>query len=471
MKKIRTFFLLLCISFITVKSPAQTVPPALDSILDYTLDSLQNLLSIQSLSAAVQFPDSAVWAGASGISSVNPPANVTVNDAYLIGSVTKTLTAACILQLAEQNILNLDDSLYQWLDTIQYINPAITIRQLLRHESGLYDVLTNPANQPAMLNDPDSIWNTHDIITTFIQPQSFQAGTSWGYSNTNYLLLDLIIQQATGNPFYVEIQNRFLTPLNLTTIRAWPFEQFASPVAHLWLDLNGDGILDDAHNWFMTNPALNASGGAAGAYFATPSDMSRWMRSYMRGDLIAPSIMSQAYVTVFSPGLPNTSYGLGLMNRSFLNLQAIGHGGDFGYSASSWYFPARDISITVFNNDAQHTSWSLIPAVTALLKSYNNWLAATSVETSIYNEKTFSAYPNPFSNAINISLSDITMEDNAEVVLSDISGKKVMSHFIIKSELSDSFVRLNDLDYLSHGMYFITVSSNGKILKTLKAVK
>ncbi|MEP7265564.1 MAG: serine hydrolase, partial [Bacteroidota bacterium] len=468
MKKIRIILILFSIICINIKSPAQSVSPALDSILDYTIDSLRTLLNIKSLSAAVQLPDSSVWAGASGISSVNPPANVTINDAYLIGSVSKTMTAACILQLADQNILNLDDSLYQWLDTIQYINPAITIRQLLRHESGIYDVLVNPACQPAMLNDPDSIWDPHDIITTFIQPPAFQVGNGWAYSNTNYLLLSLIIKEATRIPFYDEIRSRFLIPLNLNTITAWPFEPLASPLAHLWLDLNGDGITDDAHNFFITNPGLNASGGAAGCYLATPTDITKWMRSYMRGDLISPALMSQAYVTVFSPGLPNTSYGLGLMIRYMLNYQAIGHGGDFGYAASSWYFPARDISISVFTNDSHHNSWSLIPAVTALLKSYNIWLATTGVTSDIYNGTSASLYPIPFTNTINITLNNANSDDNSEITVSDISGNKILSHILTKTEINNSFVRLTELDYLPHGMYFISVSANGKMKQVLK---
>lgn len=154
MKIIKRLPVFVAIVFLPYIGFGQVVPAILDSILNKTLDSMQVVLNVKSLSAAMQFTDSSVWARASGISSVFPTVNVTTNDVYLIGSITKTITAACILQLTDQGILNLDDSLYMWLDTIQYINPNITIRQLLRHQSGIYDVLSNPACQPALIANP-----------------------------------------------------------------------------------------------------------------------------------------------------------------------------------------------------------------------------------------------------------------------------------------------------------------------------
>ncbi len=268
---------------------------------------MKTVLNVKSLSASIQFPDTAVWKRATGISSVNPPLNVTTDDAYLIGSVVKTMTSACILQLADQGVLNLDDSLHQWLDTIQYINPNITIRQLLRHQSGLYDVLNNPACQPALMANQSTVWLAVDLINTFIQPPIAAPGTNWSYCNTNYFLLGMIIEEATGNYYYDELRNRFFSPLGMTTIGIPAFESYSNPVAHLWLDINGDGITDDAHFFYYYYLSLNSAAGAAGGYYATPSDVTRWMRTYMRGDLLTPGMLLQARTTVFALGLPSTT--------------------------------------------------------------------------------------------------------------------------------------------------------------------
>jgi D-alanyl-D-alanine carboxypeptidase len=464
----KKFILLIALTALSFASNAQ-VPPALDSIFTYTLDSLKLLVNAKSLSAAVELPDTSIWAGANGISAVG--VNATVNDAYVIGSVTKTITAACILQLAEQNILNLDDSLHSWLDTIQYINPDITIRQLLRHQSGIYDVLTDPACQPAMFADPDSIWATGDLITTFIHQPLFAPGTSWSYSNTNYLLLSMIIDAATGNHWYEELRNRFFIPLNLNSAAAFPYEPLNTPVAHLWLDLNGDGITDDAYNWFMNTPALNASGGAAGCYFFTPTDITKWMYKYMRGDVIAPSIMSQAYVTVAAPGLPGTSYGLGLMNKYFLGFTpAYGHGGDFGYAASSWYFPTKDISITVLTNDADYNSWSLIPVVTALLKSYNNWITATHAddqESLAFRCRTF---PNPFQDHLTIGINSAEKRSDIYINIIDAFGRSVDGFDAgIIDEGRNSF-ELNTTNWVP-GIYYACFQAEKQTIKVLKIIK
>lgn len=461
-------FLLWCS---VLKSHAQGIPYALDSMLSKSLDSMQMAMNIKSLSAAMQFPDTVVWARATGISSTVPPDSVTVDDAYLIGSVTKTMTSACILQLADQGLLNLDDSLYQWLDTIPYINPNITIRQLLRHESGIYDVLGNPACQPTLLSDQDSVWNALDLVNTFIAPPQFNPGAAWAYSNTNYFLLGAIIEVVTGNTFYDELRTRFFAPLNMTTIATPAHETLSSPVAHVWMDLNNDGITEDAHNFYFNYLSLNSAAGAAGGYYATPSDITRWMRTYMRGDLLSPAMMTQAQTTVAAPGLPSTTYGLGLMKKMFVGYQGYGHGGDLAYAASSWYFPARDLSITVFNNDAKFNSWTLVPVVSVLLKVYNNYLNSL---TGIYDQElkpmSLTVSPNPFNDLLNVSF--VAPEENRsyKLVLNTIEGKRILEQHHLSDGSPFQQLQLSGLSNISGGLYFLTLFVDNAPVKTIKVV-
>lgn len=472
MKHLRT--ILLCIISFPFFShtQAQTIPLALDTLLNKTLDSMQIVLNVKSLSAAIQFSDTDNWARATGISSMNPTVNVTTNDAYLIGSVTKTLTSACILQLADQNLLNLDDSLYMWLDTMPYINPNITIRQLLRHQSGLYDVLENPNCQPTLMAKQDSVWKAEDLISTFVQAPHFQAGVGWSYCNTNYMLLGMIIERATGNPFYEELRTRFFTPLGLNSIAIPAFETVNSPVAHVWLDITGDNITDDAHNFYFNYLSLNSTAGAAGGYYATPSDISKWMRTYMRGDLHSANIMAQAKTTVSAPGLPNTTYGLGLMKKPFYSYDGYGHGGDLAYAASSWYFPAKDISISVFTNDSKNNSWTLAPVVAALLKTFFTWQNTSGiVSNSRVEDIATSAFPNPFKDEITIALQLPQNVSEIQLELSNILGQKLAT--ITEQNLSagDTYLSFSHLTHLHSGVYFVNISQNGHWIKTLKVVK
>lgn len=471
MKLLQKLLILCMLTLVSAQTKAQSVPFALDSMLDHTLDSMLPIIGAKSLSAAVQFPDTSVWASAAGISSINPTVNVTTDDVYLIGSVTKTITSACILQLADQGLLGLDDSLYQWLDTFQYINPNITIRQLLRHQSGIYDVLSNAACTNAMLANQDSIWAPEDLITSFIQPAIFQPGATWSYSNTNYFLLGMIIKRVTGNEFYTEYRSRFFSPLGLSTFAIPAFEPLTSPIAHVWLDITNDGVTDDAHNFYMNYMALNSVAGAAGGYFSTASDLTKWTRTYMRGDLLSANMMAEAKTTVVATGQPGLNYGLGLMKRNFLGYQAYGHGGDLAYAASSWYFPTKDISITVLTNDADHNSWTLIPVVNALLRTYNDWSLLSGIEQSIGQNLMTSVYPNPFTNSINIKMNIDEKIKSVSIILTNALGQEIAS--LERKDLtpgSEEF-QLNDLSNLNSGVYFIHLKINGQPASSIKLIK
>ena len=466
---IRLIFLLLLIGDNIGK--AQDVPPDLDLLLRNTLDSMRTVLGAKSLSAAMQFSDGAVWAHAKGISSTTPLANVTPNDAYLIGSVTKTLTSACILQLADEGVLSIDDSLHVWLDTMQYINPNITIRQLLQHTSGIHDVLATPGQQDSLLADISKIWTPEELIEKFIRPPLFQPGAAWSYSNTNYFLLGMIIKEATGNPYYMEIRNRFFTPLGLGSFAIPAFESLSSPVAHVWIDLNGDNIQDDAHDFYINWLSLNSTAGAAGGYYSTPSDCTKWMRSYMRGDMISAEMMAAAKTTVSAPGSQGGQYGLGLMKNSFLGNIAYGHGGDLAYHASSWYFPEKDLSITVFTNDDQKDSWKLLPVIKELLRTCMNYSpVSANLDLTVYGVQ-FDAYPNPFEDGFTAEYSLPDFKGDMTLTLTNSLGQRLKSVECNANHDGQQSFKFDELKSLDTGIYFLTMNINGTALKTIKLFK
>lgn len=456
----------LMISLLFASSARSQVSAVLDAELQHTLDSMRTVLGAKSLSAAIQVSDGSVWAHADGISTVS--ANVTTDDAYLIGSVAKTMTAACILQLVDDGILHLDDSLHEWLPAMPYIDTTITIRQLLNHTSGLYDVLNHPHHQDSLLADMSRIWTAEELIDRFISPPLFQPGAAWSYCNTNYFLLGMIIHAASGNQYYTEMRNRFFDPLGLNSIAIPSLEPLNSPVAHLWLDITGDGVLDDAHNFYMSYISLNSTAGAAGGYFSTPTDCTKWMRTYMRGDLLSPAVMAEAKTTVTTGGNIER-YGLGLMHKTngFLGYEAYGHGGDLAYHASSWYFPELDQSITVFTNDNNKNSWTLIPVVRELLRTY------VSNQTAALKEKFISSIqvsPIPFTDEITVSW-DNTSSDDVIIKLEDAFGRTItiQKEYTLNKNHFES--RFGNLNTLPGGVYFVRISSNSGWTKTVKVIK
>lgn len=469
MNRFYTMSFSLSLLFSTSITNAQ-ISSGLDTELQHTLDSMRIVLGAKSLSAAIQTADGSTWAHANGISSVSPASDVTPNDAYLIGSVTKTITSACILQLADEQVLNLDDSLHEWLPAIPYIDSTITIRQLLNHTSGIYDVLSHPHNQDSLLADISRIWTAEELIDRFISPPLFQPGTSWSYSNTNYFLLSMIIREATGNPFYTELRNRFFDPLQLNSFAIPAFETLNSPVAHLWLDITGDGVLDDADSFYMSYLSLNSTAGAAGGYFSTPTDCAKWMRSYMRGDLLSASMMIEAKTTVSAPASQGGRYGLGLMKNQthFLGYEAYGHGGDLAYHASSWYFPEFDQSITVFTNDNNSNSWTLLPVVRELLRTYVENTTAFLKENQTGD---FLVSPVPFTNELAITQKNAASDQELRFTLTDAFGKIIATPITDPLIKKQTVVKFQDLESLPGGVYFVTVSGNDYQTQSIKVLK
>lgn len=469
--KTKWIIALFCGIFSSNVAVSQSISYGLDSLLRKSLDSMRVVLNTKSLSAAIQFNDSVSWSYATGISSQSPLVNVTPNHAYLIGSVTKTMTAACVLQLVDEGILQLEDSVGKWLPPMQHINPNVTLRQLLRHQSGLYDALSHPNAQPTLIATMDSVWEPAVFLANFMQPPVFQPGTSWQYSNTNYFLLGMIIEAATGNPYYTELRNRFFTPLDMTSTLIPAYEPLAMPVAHVWLDINGDGLTDDAHNFYINYLALNSVAGAAGGYYSTPTETSKWMRTYMRGDLHSSDIMAEAKTTVSSPGLPGTTYGLGLMKKSFIGYQGWGHGGDLAYSASSWYFPAKDISITVFCNDADVISWELAPVISALLKGTNQAGSISSVASGSDSEPFVRAFPNPFSESLIVEMQCPQKMNQLKMVMYNSIGQVVAEVNKENVDVEHFTYEWENLSHLPSGMYFMRIFMDEKEVKSVRLLK
>ncbi|MGB1377433.1 MAG: serine hydrolase domain-containing protein, partial [Miltoncostaeaceae bacterium] len=162
--------------------------------------------------AATMGPDGRPGVAASG--SSDPPGSrpLDVRDRFHIGSITKTFTAALILQLDQERRLALGDPISTWVDFPG--GDRITVRMLLGHTSGIADFTDDPGYR-AKQEPADLI-----AIAARLEPV-FAPGESWAYSNTNYTMLGVISEQVTGRSWGEEVEARFLTPLGLTDTYLW----------------------------------------------------------------------------------------------------------------------------------------------------------------------------------------------------------------------------------------------------------
>lgn len=460
--------ILVTVAFLMVavsSARSQQADSTLRQALSHTLDSMFLRLGVNGISAAMQFADETLWTGYNGVSTFSPIDSITPEHIFETGSTTKTITAMCILQLHDEGVISLDDSLHRWLPAYQHIDSTITIRQLLKHQSGIADLLLNPVFQPTLLQDPSRHWTADEAIRNFLLPPVFAPGTSWSYSNTNYIVMGMIIEESTGMTFDEVLKERFFSPMGLNSFINPAVDTIRDPYAHLWLDTNGDGVLDDAGPLITTWYSLFSIIGPPGGYFATARDLAKWIRKSMQGSLVQASTWQAALETV-PTNLPNgIKYGFGIMESTFLGLQALGHGGDLSYSTQAQYFPAFDLSIVVTCNDASITSWNLISTVRALLQTYIDRTNMSSISHPKQVERVrVSTFPNPFSNETNVQINAPRSLDAVSISVFDVAGNHVIERYEDIEPGTNTF-NIHLGNERAAGMYFLVVKHGPNLIK------
>jgi len=359
------FGLASCSDTSTAPTPA-TLGDRLQAALDDAFTHSQG----KGVSVTVLIPGEPAWKGVAGISHGTVP--ITERSVFAAGSITKTFTALTILSLAEEGLLSLDDSLHTWFPPYPFVDPDITLRQLLNHTSGLSDFVDDPDWFQWLYSDPNRVWGMEEIFLETIQPPYFDKGTHWSYSSSGYVLLRMIIEAATGSTVAQQYRSRILQPLGMGDTYTCPEETLPSTWAHGWLDLTGDGVYDD----FYVLPPTAFCSGAGGQVYSTPSDLATLGKALMYDRTILGDAMYAGMTDFYYPVGHDEpmvrGYGLGLMrfNPSFTSGEDVwGHGGNApGYAAGMLYLPDYGVVIGIMDNteegEAMTALDSLLPVVT-----------------------------------------------------------------------------------------------------------
>lgn len=338
MKKIT---LTLTFAFFIIHAKAQTFNPLLAAMLQDTLNTyVSQIPNIKGMSASVFIPGQGVWTGVTGNSYAGKP--ITKDMRFGIASNTKLFVAVMMLKLAESKVFSLDDSIKKWVTIANpNINPAITIRQLLNHTSGVSDPFSvSPWFDTIKLN-PTRVFTPNEVLT-WIGPPIFPEGTGWQYSNTNYIIAGMVAQSASGVSLAKLIRDSILTPLNMDST----FIDFEEPT---------NGTL--AHRWWNTidyhdtsRVGLNSSLGYAGNIFSTSSEMVLWYDALFSGKVLREKSMLELTNFVYTVN-PILSYGLGLSRDVTQGLPYWGHGGStWGYKSKMMYDSCLKVAVGGFAN-------------------------------------------------------------------------------------------------------------------------
>ncbi|WP_019630404.1 serine hydrolase domain-containing protein [Actinomadura atramentaria] len=268
----------------------------------------------------------------SGVADVQSQAPMPRDSRFRIGSMTKPFVATVVLQLVGEHRVSLDAPVERYLPGV--VRGAgndgrkITVRQLLQHTSGVPDYLAH-LDPRDILADPLAHHDTRDLMNVALANQpTFAPGTGWQYSNTNYLLAGMLIENVTGRTWNDEVRRRIIVPLGLRHTSA-PEDETAIPGPHPrgYVRPGQDAPLTDLTGF---NPSV---AGAAGAMISSGADVDRFLGALVDGRLLRPAQLREMMRTRPTGDSGGRAYGLGLESRP-LPCGGLywGHGGDiFGY--------------------------------------------------------------------------------------------------------------------------------------------
>lgn len=417
--------------------------------LELSFQQFGDITQIKGLSVALRTSDD-LWTDQYGVSGEFEPLNE--DHLFAMGSVSKTITSATILQMYEEGLIDLEDQLGVYLESYENVDPTVTIRQMLNHTSGIYSFTSHPSLLIELLTNSEQIISPEDVISNFVLAPNFVAGTDFSYSNTNYVLLGMIIEEIAGQTYYEEARERFDFDNNYPSLAIPPFEISPDNLAHLWTNIDGTGVVDAQAVGYSLN-LLFSGAGAAGAYAAAPKDLAQWARDLFSGDILQAGTMDEMLTTSeFTEG-----YGLGvILINGICSTNLLGHTGGIIYTSATFYDTQNDIAISLHTNDGDPTV-DLAPLALELFCTYGDFI--TSVE-EIEDVDTFELYPNPFDDHFTISY-DLSLPGDVSLELLDQTGKSILRITNSKKTtgLHHEIVNQN----LPAGMYILKIKLNNQI--------
>jgi D-alanyl-D-alanine carboxypeptidase len=365
---VTTIAILMAIVLSCSKDRSTQPKPTLGEELQASLDNAIATYGGKGVSLAVILPDGQTWVGTSGISTGSTP--ISPDMLFSIGSATKTFTSAVILQLADEGVLTLEDSLFEWLPSFHNIDSTITIRQLLNHTNGIFNLTEHPDIWNAIFADLYRQWTIEEVINGYILAAYFPKGTDWHYSNSGYLLLRMIIEEATGGSISSQYRERLFTATGLIGLFTAAEESPTGPVANGWFDIDNDGDYDD----FSNVPQTAFYSAIGGGVFATAEDFALWVKAMWHDQLVLSPDYYNQMMDFHSPtpGEPLVAgYGLGAVwfNPDLFNgLTIYGHAGNpIGYAAGGLYLADYGVCLAILDNTEEGETMPVINEILSII--------------------------------------------------------------------------------------------------------
>ncbi|MFF8865040.1 serine hydrolase domain-containing protein [Streptomyces sp. NPDC015139] len=329
----------------------RALTPAVARQLDTSVERVMREANVPGVTVGIWTPGQPDYVRSFGVADKASGRKMTPDLFMRIGSETKTFTVTALLQLAEQGKVGLDDPIGTYVDGVPN-GDRITLRQLAGMRSGLFNYTEDDDFFKALTSDPQRPFTPQQLLDyAFRHPVLFEPGQKFFYSNTNLILLGLVVEKESGQRLGDYFTQHILGPAGMKDTVFPTGNEFPAPHAQGYTDQTADGKVAETAGW---NPSW---GWAAGAMISTLDDLHTWAPTVATGQLpdgrrmISPAMQKQRLVTPATP-IPGAGYGLGIFDVQGW----IGHNGSLpGYESLTIYLPSTRTSVVVLlNTDIGH---------------------------------------------------------------------------------------------------------------------
>ncbi|WP_166844809.1 serine hydrolase [Isoptericola sp. BMS4] len=353
-------------SLTTPDHPGTTTPerPELQTILDEIVAS-----GITGITLRVH-DEHGDWTGSAGAAEIGHDAPPPVDGHVRVGSNTKTFVATVALRLVDEGKVGLDTPTTHYLPELG-IDPRVTVRMLLQHTSGIFNFTgeyypdgTVVAGIPATTAGKE--WVDHRFTTyaaedlvrlALSKPARFEPGTDWSYSNTNYVIVRLLVEKVTGRPLADAVRRLVVEPLGLTgTTQPTDETALAEPHAHAYYRYE-DGGTEHTVDVTEQNPSWISSGGDM---ISTSADLQTFVVALVTGRVLPAGLLDEMLTTRTTP-IPGMGYGLGVFVQDLgPDGTVVTHnGGAAGHAALMYSTPDGRRSMTATLNYVDDAAMTL----------------------------------------------------------------------------------------------------------------
>ncbi len=342
----------------TDAAPEDLLTPDTQRTIDKSVSDILAKTGAPSASIAIVKDGKLAYVRAYGMADAEAHKPATTAMHYSIGSISKQFTAAAVLLLAEEGKLSLDDKVGRWLPEATQAGD-VTVRQLLSMTSGYQDFWPQDYVMPNMVQPTSA----QDIVAGWAgKPLDFQPGAKCQYSNTNYVMVGLIVERTAGTHLMDFLQRRIFGPLGMTSV----FDTDAAPLPA------GDPKRYQRFGLGPVRPAPKEGAGwmfAAGELAMTATDLARWDISMIDQAVLKPTSYREMEREVQLHSGAGSKYGLGVGVSIVNGRRVISHGGEVsGFCAQNAVYPDERAAIVVLSNlDATHAPQDMVTKIADVL--------------------------------------------------------------------------------------------------------